>query len=133
LTPPLGLLAAQQTDWALPQVGSGVREARDQLLGLDAALRRGATGLEALTAVFGSANPQTVAVGLMNNAELRGAGGLLASYATGTIRDGRIDLKPFRDVNEVAQPPTAPSGFHRRPTTTPSTAATSRTAPSGRT
>jgi hypothetical protein len=52
--------------------------------------------------VFGSSSPQTVAVGLMNNAELRGAGGLLASYATGTIRDGRISLKPFRDVNEVS-------------------------------
>jgi hypothetical protein len=54
--------------------------------------------------VFGSSDPQTVVVGLMNNAELRGAGGLLASYATGTIRDGRISLEPFRDVNEVAEP-----------------------------
>lgn len=102
LESPLQALAEQQTDWALPQVGDGVREARDQLLGLDDALRRGATGLDALTEVFGSSSPQTIAVGLMNNAELRGAGGLLASYATGTIDDGRIDLKPFRDVNEVA-------------------------------
>jgi hypothetical protein len=104
LASPLQRLADQQTDWALPQVGDGVREARDQLLGLDDALRRGATGLYALGTVFGSAAPQTVAVGVMNNAELRGAGGLLASYATGTIRDGRIELKPFRDVNEVAEP-----------------------------
>jgi hypothetical protein len=118
LASPLRRLADQQTDWALPQVGDGVRQARDQLLGLDSALRRGATGLEALTAVFGSSTPQTVAVGLMNNAELRGAGGLLASYATGRIRDGRISLKPFRDVNEVSQSRDkavrvpAPADFH---------------------
>lgn len=115
---PLQRLAKQQTDWALPQVGHGVRDARDQLLGLDDALLRGATALEALTAVFDRADPQTVAVGLMNNAELRGAGGLLSSYATGTIRNGRIDLKPFRDVNEIAERPEhaarvpAPSDFH---------------------
>ncbi|MDQ1696803.1 MAG: hypothetical protein QOJ03_2156, partial [Frankiaceae bacterium] len=104
LREPLRRLADQSTGWALPPVTTGVRQARDQLLGLDDRLARGAAGLDGLAGVMGSGR-RTVLVGLLNNAELRGAGGLLSAYATGTIDNGQLTLKPFRDVNEVAQPP----------------------------
>jgi hypothetical protein len=101
--PALDRLARQSTGWTLPPVTTGVRQARDQLLGLDGRLARGAAGLDGLAGVLGSSGQRTVMVGLMNNAELRGAGGLLSAYATGTISNGHMSLTPFRDVNEVAQ------------------------------
>jgi hypothetical protein len=118
LRDPLRRLATQSTGWSLPPVTTGVRQARDQLLGLDEKLRRGAAGLDGIAGVMGSSGRRTVLVGLLNNAELRGAGGLLSAYATGTIDNGRLTLRPFRDVNDVAQPPSkakrvpSPPAYH---------------------
>jgi hypothetical protein len=105
LQEPLQHLAAQPTAWTLPQVQSGIRKARDQLLGLSDRLSRGAAGLDAMTGVLGDNGRRTILVGLMNNAELRGSGGLLSAYALGSTDHGQLSLHPFRDVNEVAQPP----------------------------
>jgi hypothetical protein len=114
----LDRLATQPVGWTLPPVSAGMRQARDQLLGLDESLARGATGLGALVDVLGGEGTRTVLVALMNNAELRGSGGLTSAYATGKIDAGHLDLTPFQDVNTVAQPPErarrvpAPAAFH---------------------
>lgn len=119
LRAPLRRLADQPVGWTLPPVGDGVRQARDRLLGLDTRLARGAAGLDALVGVLGGDGRRTVLVGLMNNAELRGAGGLLSAYAIGHTDAGRLALGHFRDVNTVAQPPhdarrvPSPPEFHR--------------------
>lgn len=117
LRSPLDRLAGQSTAWTLPPVTSGVRDARNQLLDLDDRLARGSAGLQAIAGVLGADGPRTVLVGLMNNAELRGTGGLLSSYAVGRTQDGSLTLGKFRDVNRVARTPStaqrvpAPAGY----------------------
>jgi hypothetical protein len=105
LRPALRELRHQPVGWTLPQVGNGVRQARDQLLELGPEVTRASAGLRALVGVLGGSGLRTVTVVLMNNAELRGAGGLPSAYATGTIDNGTLTLTPFEDVNTVAQPP----------------------------
>jgi hypothetical protein len=119
LQEPLAHLASVDVGWTLPAVQDGVREARDQLLGLDDRLRRGAAGLSGLSGVLGGDTRRTVLVGLMNNAELRGAGGLLSAYAIGSTENGNLTLRPFQDVNDVDDPPrsarrvASPADYHR--------------------
>jgi hypothetical protein len=105
LRPSLRRLAAQPTGWTLPQVQVGTRQARNQLLDLADRLARCAAGLRAVAGVLGQSGRRTILVGLMNNAELRGAGGLLSAYALGHTDNGHLSLGPFRDVNLVAEPP----------------------------
>jgi hypothetical protein len=118
LRPQLHHLRVQPVAWTLPPVSDGVRQARNQLLDLEPQMTRAAAGMDALTGVLGGDGRRTVAVILMNNAELRGAGGLPSAYATGTIDDGVLNLNPFRDVNTVAQPPAravrvaSPADYH---------------------
>ncbi|MDQ1684889.1 MAG: hypothetical protein QOC82_1626 [Frankiaceae bacterium] len=118
LRPALRELRQQPVGWTLPPVGTGVRQARDQLLELGPEVTRAAAGLHALVGVLGGSGQRTVTVVLMNNAELRGAGGLPSAYATGTIDNGALTLTPFEDVNTVAQPPgkakrvSAPAPYH---------------------
>lgn len=101
---PLRALAAVNTGLTPPQLGAGVAAAQTQLMGFDARLREGADVVGALAGVLGGSGPRTVLVALENNAELRGTGGLVSSYAMGTTNDGRFELGPFRDVSSVALP-----------------------------
>ena len=119
LDPALHRLATTPVAWTVPPVSDGMRQARNQLLQLGPQIDRAAAGLNALGGVLGASGPRRVAVILMNNAELRGAGGLPSAYATGTINDGRLQLTPFQDVNTVAQPPAralrvdSPADYHQ--------------------
>jgi hypothetical protein len=118
LRPAMRELRRQPVGWTLPQVGTGVRQARNQLLELGPEVARASAGLHALVGVLGGSGRRTVTVVLMNNAELRGAGGLPSAYATGTIDNGTLTLTPFEDVNTVAQPPSkakrvpSPASYH---------------------
>lgn len=116
---PFRRLRAQPVGWTLPVVGSGVRRARDDLLGLQSQVQRADDALGALPGVLGGSGRRTIAVVLMNNAELRGAGGLPSAFATGTVDDGHLALSGFQDVNTVAAAPArahrvdAPAGYTR--------------------
>lgn len=118
LRPSLRALRHQPVGWTLPAVGTGVRQARNQLLELGPEVTRASAGLHALIGVLGGSGRRTVTAVLMNNAELRGAGGLPSAYATGTIDNGVLALTPFKDVNTIAQPPAtakrvpAPAAYH---------------------
>jgi hypothetical protein len=118
LRPALRELRRQPVGWTLPPVGTGVRQARNQLLELGPEVTRAAAGLHALVGVLGGSGRRTVTAVLMNNAELRGAGGLPSAYATGTIDNGALTLTPFKDVNTVAEPPAkakrvpSPAAYH---------------------
>ena len=107
MAPALRRLARQPVAWTLPPVSDGMRQARNQLLDFGNTVDHAAVGLHALVGVLGGNGPRTVTVVLMNNAELRGAGGLPSAFATGTVANGHMQLSPFRDVNTVAQPPGA--------------------------
>lgn len=99
-------------------VSSAVRDATDQLGPAVDGLHRSALGARVAASVLGGGGDRHVLVALENNAELRGTGGYVSTFATGTLRDGHIELDPFRDVTSVNDPPDkarlvpAPASYH---------------------
>jgi hypothetical protein len=98
-----GRLDGLRTGWTPPGVSSNVAKARSQLGGVPAGLRRSADLLDALAGVLGAHGDRRILVVLENNAELRGAGGLVSVFAEATAKDGRVTLGEFRDVVDVAE------------------------------
>jgi hypothetical protein len=86
-------------------VDDAVREAREVVLPAAEALEQAASGARAVRGLLGADRPRTIVLGVMNNAEARGAGGYAPSFAVITATDGRVEVGPFRDVNEVQVPP----------------------------
>lgn len=100
-----------------PQVGRGVHDAVEALEPAVAGLVAGATGAQVAPPLLGADGPRSVLVTIMNNAELRGAGGYVSTFATGTLSAGRLELEPFQDVKgiyeepEQARPVPAPADY----------------------
>lgn len=86
-------------------VADAVREAQDTLAGADVTLARAAAGVRAAAGLLGGAGPRTLVLGVMNNAELRGAGGYVSSFAVVRTDAGIVSVEPFTDVNAVQAPP----------------------------
>jgi len=102
---PAGRLAQTPTAYTPAVVGSAVDEARAVLVPAADALDRAASGVRALNGLLGSDGPRTLVVGVMNNAEARGAGGYIPSFAIITVQAGTVDVGPFTDVNTVQDEP----------------------------
>lgn len=102
--PALADLAEAETALTPGAVQDAVAEARAALLGVDDTLATAAVATEALGGLLGADGPRTVLVALENNAELRGRAGLVSVFATGTTRDGRLELDRFQQVHDVADP-----------------------------
>jgi hypothetical protein len=102
---PLQRLAVLRTSLTPSPIGKGVHQAQDALLGLDTDLQRAADFTDVLGGLLGAHGPRTFLVALQNNAELRGTGGLISTFALGTARDGRLDIGKFQDVDTYAAPP----------------------------
>lgn len=81
-------------------VESAVRDAQAALGDVPAALRKASDGAGALAGLLGAEKPRTLVVAVMNNAELRGAGGYSSSVAVVRTDRGRVEVGPFQDVNE---------------------------------
>jgi hypothetical protein len=105
-----GRLEGLNTGWTPPGVSSNVGKARAQLGGVPAGLTRSADLLDALAGVLGARGDRRILVVLENNAELRGAGGLVSVFAEATAHDGVVTLGEFRDVVDVAES----AGFVRK-------------------
>lgn len=99
---PAARLREAPTRWVPGFVARNVRSAQDQLGGVDTQLSKAAAAARALAGVLGASGPRRVLVVLENNAELRGTGGLVSTFALGTAQNGRLTLEPFRDVRDVA-------------------------------
>jgi hypothetical protein len=70
-----------------------------------AGLRSGADGAHLASSLLGGDGPRRVLVALQNNAELRGTGGYVSTFATGRLDGGRLQLDPFRDIVDVSDRP----------------------------
>jgi hypothetical protein len=79
-----------------------VRQAQEQLGDVDTRLLRAAAAARALHGVLGGHGDRKALVVLENNAELRGTGGLVSTFALGTVHDGSLTLQPLRDGRDVA-------------------------------
>lgn len=99
---PAARLRSAPTDWVPGFVARNVRAAQEQLGGIDQQLSKAAAAARALSGVLGADGPRRVLVVLENNAELRGTGGLVSTFAQGTTAAGKLSLQPFRDVRDVA-------------------------------
>jgi len=86
------------------RVQTAVTDAEAALSPVVEGLRQGQDGARLVAGLLGADGPRRVLVALQNNAELRGTGGYVSSFATGQIDDGRLELQPFRDVTEVSDP-----------------------------
>lgn len=103
LREPTRRLREAPTSWVPGTVSRNVRSAQDQLGGLDTQLVKAAAAARALGGVLGGDGiTRRVLVVLENNAELRGTGGLVSTFAQGTAIGGALSLQPFREVREVA-------------------------------
>jgi hypothetical protein len=98
-------LDAASTGLTPPQVSRGVGDAQAALRPAVESLQDVAQGLDVVAGLLGRDGPRSLLVMLQNNAELRGAGGYAASFATGRTEGGRLTLDPLRDVAAAADPP----------------------------
>lgn len=98
-------------------VADGVRSAREQLSPAVNTLTRAAAAAGVAAGLLGADGPRQLMVVLENNAELRGTGGYVSTFATGRVERAGIALQPFRDVAAVSDPPArsrrvpAPAGY----------------------
>ncbi|MCW2679348.1 MAG: putative rane protein, partial [Frankiales bacterium] len=88
-----------------PFVAAGVRDARQALGPVVAGLDSADEGARLAAALLGGDGPRNLLVALGNNAELRGTGGYVATFATGRAAGGRLAIDPFKDVLSVYDPP----------------------------
>lgn len=94
LDQPLGLV---------PGIVAGpVRRAQRELDGMPSDLASAAAGLRGVRAMLGAEEDQSLLVLLENNAELRGTGGIVTVFARATVRDGKLDVGAFQEVEDVA-------------------------------
>lgn len=107
-----------RSGWLLPPVWSGLDRAEDRAdRAVDAA--EAALGMaRAAPGFLGQQRPQRHLVLLLNNAELRGAGGVLTGVGTVTADRGRLSLGEFTSVHDLRERPprkvAAPDDFVRR-------------------
>jgi hypothetical protein len=101
-------------------VRRAVLEAQQLLLPAAAAVESADAGLRAAHGLLGGDGPRTLVVGVMNNAEVRGAGGYVPSIAVVRLSDGVAEVGEFIDTNELDDPPQtavrvpAPPEYSRR-------------------
>lgn len=87
-------------------VRDDVGKVQDQLSGVPDQLRRAAAAASAMTDLLGGSGPRTLLIGLENNAELRGTGGLISALAVARADNGRLQVGRFRDVaTKVSESP----------------------------
>jgi hypothetical protein len=98
-------LPTVRTAWTPRPVGNAVVEAHRELSRVIRLLDSAAEGADLMAGLLGEERPRHVLVALGNNAELRGTGGYVSTFATGRIESGRITLAPFRDVDSVRDDP----------------------------
>lgn len=84
-----------------PVVGAGVTRAKSTLGPAVELLAQAEAGLDVLHGLLGGSGDRTLMIALENNAELRGTGGYVATFAMGALREGRLDLGEFQGVEEV--------------------------------
>jgi hypothetical protein len=112
-------LRKARNGWLYPTVWDEVDEVLQRAEDLYDSVSKGAEAIRLLRPMFGAEGPRAYLVILMNNSELRGAGGILSGAGVMTVDNGRLELgkfdytvdlrgeKPFKEV-------ASPVDFDRR-------------------
>ena len=96
-----------RTEWTPGRVGAAVLEVDEALTPVAEGLEQAIVGAKLAAGLLGEDGPRQVLVALGNNAELRGTGGFVSTFATARVDAGTLTVDPFRDIRDVADPPRA--------------------------
>ena len=111
-------LEDHRSGWLLPPVWDAVDDFAWRVRELRQSAEAAEATLEIARPLLGGNGRRTYLVILMNNAELRGAGGLLSAVGTISAEDGRVELGQFFYHGDIAANPhetvPAPPDFERR-------------------
>lgn len=100
---PLHRLAGLDTGLTPGVVGKSVRQAQSQLDGLSRGFDHAAQLTDAVGDLLGSNGDRTIYIGLENNAELRGTGGLISTFTLAHAKNGHLTIDKFRDSQGIAK------------------------------
>jgi hypothetical protein len=100
-------------------VWDALQDLEGRVTGYLASAERGAEAVALMGPMVGQAGPRTYLVVMVNNAELRGAGGIPSAAGTVTAVEGRLTLGRFRHTVDLRGPRpyqkvAAPGDFRRR-------------------
>jgi hypothetical protein len=111
-------LEEARSGWLLPPVYEEITDLMRRADELRVTASKAAAASRLAPEMLGGAEPRTYLVLLLNNAELRGAGGVLSGVGTVTMRDGGIELGDFSPQGKLGSSPyervEAPEEFARR-------------------
>jgi len=111
-------LLAHRSGWLLPPLWDTVDDFAGRTAELRSSAERATQALEIAPSLLGERGPRTYLVLLLNNAELRGAGGILSALGTISARNGVLELGEFFYYADIAiRPPErvpAPTDYERR-------------------
>jgi uncharacterized protein DUF4012 len=104
--------------WLLPPVWDAFADFSSTVQDLSGSTLRADAGLEILGRMLGSNERRDYLVLLLNNAELRGAGGILSGIGSFSVVEGKLGLGPFYYHSKLSEDPPrrvdAPEDFKER-------------------
>lgn len=98
-------LRSHRGAWLLPPLWDRLDALLSQSEDLSEAAEAAAGVVDIAPGLLGSDGPRDYLVLLLNNTELRGAGGILSGIGSLTIDHGRIELGDFSHYKDLADPP----------------------------
>jgi Protein of unknown function (DUF4012) len=111
-------LVSHRSGWLLPPLWDAVDDFARRTGELRSSLEKAADAIDAAPTLLGSEGRRSYLVMLVNNAELRAAGGILSGLGTITATNGRLALGRFSYYADLAEKPPgrvpAPADFERR-------------------
>ena len=111
-------LVSHRSGWLLPPLWDVVDDFARRTSELRSSTERATRALEIAPSLLGADGPRTYLVLLLNNAELRGAGGILSAVGTVGAWNGRLELGEFLYHGDLAtddpEPVQAPADLERR-------------------
>ncbi|CAN5577548.1 hypothetical protein BH20ACT23_BH20ACT23_23580 [soil metagenome] len=96
---------AHRNGWLLPPLWSQLDGLLDQTSGLTNTAENAADLVALAPAMLGDSGERTYLVALMNNTELRGAGGILSGVGSLRVSEGLVSLGQFHHYKELAGEP----------------------------
>ena len=98
-------LESRRNGWLVPPLWSEMDDLLSQLDALETSTRNAADMAAIAPQLMGRDEERTYLVALMNNTELRGAGGILSGVGSVTVNEGRVVLGEFSHYKELADDP----------------------------
>lgn len=95
----------RRNGWLVPLLWSQMDRLLDQAEELRSSAETAAELVALAPSMLGGSGERTYLVALMNNTELRGAGGILSGVGSVKVSDGRITLGDFQHYQELADEP----------------------------